>query len=180
MAAYGDSGYGSLPLSRIIGHHGITLLTGIVVGVVLLNFRPQRTGPTYVVAALSLALAAVVAFIALRRHDRTLCEHCAAQMPLNPAGTAAGMRNRFWLVHNATGRAYVLGYLLVIVGSNFLSTTPGRLVWAAVTLSLIYPLRAYDAHRRYQPWCPWCASGGGGSTDHTGAPEPTRGPVLSR
>jgi hypothetical protein len=69
------------------------------------------------------------------------------------------------LAHFATEPRFLIPYFTVLIGSNFLPGTWGRIVWAVVQCSMIYLIMSYVSHRRLQPWCPWCNNGGGGS-DH--------------
>ena len=107
----------------------------------------------------------VATWLLMRRHDRRLCEHCVVSMPLNPAERAVRLTRRFWLAHFATEPRFLIPYFTILIGSNFLPGTWGRIVWAVIQCSMIYLIMSYVSHRRLQPWCPWCNNGGGGS-DH--------------
>jgi hypothetical protein len=144
-----------------LGHRAVPVLALCIVGVVALNFRPPPADLGYAGASIGLLLVVLVTFGALRQHDRALCESCMGRFPLNPAEYAARFHRRFWLVHQTSRLPLVVAYLAAIAGSNLLTDLVGRIVWAVLTLSLIYPLLAYDAHRRFQPWCPWCDEGDG-------------------
>jgi hypothetical protein len=66
----------------------------------------------------------------------------------------------------------LIPYLVVLIGSNFATTTAGRIGWAVVQSSMIYLILAYTTHRRLQPWCPWCRSDGGGEHEDVSPPPP--------
>jgi len=105
----------------------------------------------------------VASWLILRRHDRRLCEQCVAALPLNPSGRAAGYRFRFRLAHLGSRPDALAAYFAVLVGTNFIPGVVGKALWTAAQLSMIYLIRSYVAHRRLQPWCPWCSDGAGGS-----------------
>jgi len=66
-------------------------------------------------------------------------------------------------------------YLVVLIGSNFLTSMPGRIVWALVQSTMIYLILAHASHRKLQPWCPWCSGGGGGTDQLDPDPDLPRG-----
>jgi hypothetical protein len=112
--------------------------------------------------ALALILVVLASWLAMRRHDRRLCEQCVAAMPLNPSEEASRYRRRFWTAHSLSEPRYLVPYLVVLIGSNFASSAPGRIAWALIQSSMIYLIAAQVTHRRLQPWCPWCRDDGGG------------------
>ena len=80
--------------------------------------------PTLLTLFTSLALLVfvVVTWLFMRQHDRRLCERCAASMPLNAAEHAARYSRRFRLAHAGSNPWVMVPYLIVLVGSNFLTT----------------------------------------------------------
>jgi hypothetical protein len=115
----------------------------------------------------------------MRAHDRTLCEHCVASMPLNPSEQAVRYKRRFWMSHTGAERRFIVPYLVVLLGSNFFPGTIGRIAWAVIQASMIYLILSYSTHRRLQPWCPWCREGGGGDEIvESPDPVPSRGRQL--
>jgi hypothetical protein len=79
----------------------------------------------------------------------------------------------FRLTHCGAEPRYLIPYLAVLIGSNFATTTVGRIGWAIIQSSMIYLIMAHTAHRRLQPWCPWCSGGdGGGERDDVAPPPP--------
>jgi hypothetical protein len=169
------SGFGDEPpvsgLARAVGHHAPALLGAAIVAVVLAGLFPPpgALGVTVPVALLAIVLAS---WVMMRRHDRALCERCVATMPLNPAERAALCYRRFWVIHHGTRPAFLVPYLIVLIGSNFATSAPGRLVWALMQLTMIYIIVAYTTHRRLQPWCPWCSDDGGVLRDDDGVSPP--------
>lgn len=146
-----------------LGHHANEVLIASIVASVALGLKPlpgllQLTVPIAVFAVI------VLSWILMRQHDRRLCDLCLLSMPLNPSEHAARYGRRFWMAHTGSEPRFLVPYLVVLIGSNFATSTPGRLCWAAVQLSMVYLIMAYSTHRRLQPWCPWCSEGGGG--DH--------------
>jgi hypothetical protein len=152
------------------GHFAPELLMGAIGAVILLGFRPVY-GPLALASSLGLVSFVLVSWVLMRRHDRSLCEHCVAAMPLNPSELAVRYRTRFWMSHAGAEPRYILPYLAVLIGSNFATGTFGRLAWAIVQSSMIFLILAYSTHRRLQPWCPWCREGGGGD-DEPATPDP--------
>lgn len=105
----------------------------------------------------------VLCWVLLRQHDRRLCEQCMLSMPLNAAEQATRYHRRFWMAHTGSEPRFLVPYIVVLVSSNFATSTIGVLCWAAIQLSMIFLILAYSTHRRLQPWCPWCSEHGGGS-----------------
>jgi hypothetical protein len=146
-----------------LGHYASDILIGSIIGVVLLPVAPL---PGLLILTVPLALACVVigSWLLMRQHDRRLCEQCVLAMPLNPAERAARYKRRFWMAHTGAEPRFMVPYIVVLISSNFATTTVGRIGWALIQLSMIYLVLASTTHRKLQPWCPWCSEGGGG--DH--------------
>ena len=144
------------------GHHAPELLIASIGLAIIIAFHP--IGGLYTSALISIALMVfvVATWLILRKHDRRLCEHCMASMPLNPSEQAKRYKRRFWMAHTGSERRFMIPYMVVLIGSNFALSTPGRLFWAAMQASMIFLILSYATHRRLQPWCPWCSDGGGG------------------
>ena len=147
--------------SAALGHHATRMLTGAIVAVVAIQFVPIDP-----VAALGVSVAlfafVLLCWLLMRDHDRRLCEHCVMDMPLNPAERAKRLSRRFWMAHTGSEPRFLVPYLVVLISSNFATSTIGRIGWAAIQLSMVYLLVSQATHRKLQPWCPWCSDGGGG------------------
>jgi Na+/melibiose symporter-like transporter len=157
------------------GHFAPELLMGSIGAVILLGLHPVY-GPLALSVSFGLVVFVVMSWLLMRRHDRSLCEHCVAAMPLNPSELAARYSRRFWLSHTGAEPKFVVPYLAVLIGSNFATGTVGRFGWAVVQTSMIYLILSYSTHRRLQPWCPWCREGGGGwDADNIDSPDPVPG-----
>lgn len=128
--------------------------------------------------SLTLLVFVVVTWLFMRQHDRRLCERCAASMPLNAAEHAARYGRRFRLAHAGGNPWVMVPYLIVLVGSNFLTSPAGRIGWALVQSTMIYLIMAHCSHRRLQPWCPQCSGGGGGEREDVVEPDLPRGDRL--
>jgi hypothetical protein len=140
------------------GHWGSALLVASIGASVVLGLHPLPVGtPQAVGLPVALMILVIVSWLMMRRHDRQLCEHCVAAMPLNPAEQAQHHRRRLHVVHLGSHRAVVAAYLFVLIGSNALiaAGTPGRILWALVQCTMLYLVLAYSSHRNLQPWCPW-------------------------
>jgi hypothetical protein len=148
-------------LSAVLGHHASGMLVGSIVAVVAIQFVPMApmTGLGVSIALFAFVL---VSWLAMREHDRRLCESCVMGMPLNPAEQAKRHQRRFWMAHTGSEPRFLVPYLVVLIGSNFATSTIGRIGWAIVQLSMIYLILSQSTHRKLQPWCPWCSGGGGG------------------
>lgn len=149
--------------SDSLGHHANEILIASIFAIVLLRLKPLPglLGLTVPLAIFGLV---IMSWLLLRQHDRRLCELCVLSMPLNPSEQALRYRRRFWMAHTGSEPRFLVPYLVVLLGSNFATSTLGQLVWAVVQLSMVYLILSYSTHRRLQPWCPWCSEGGGG--DH--------------
>jgi hypothetical protein len=144
------------------GHWGAQLLIGAIVGAIALGLRPLPAGsPQAVLVPVLLFTFVIISWLKMREHDRRLCEFCVKSMPLDASEIAEQMHTRFTLAHLGERRELVIGYLVVLIGSNgLLLLGPfGRLGWAAVQATMIYLVLAYSGHRRFQPWCPQCRGG---------------------
>lgn len=145
------------------GHSAAELLVTSIGAAIIVGLRPLP-GVAGLVVPVALMAFVLTSWLMMRRHDRMLCERCVASMPLNPSQLAARYRRRFWMSHTGAERRFLLPYFAVLLGSNFfMGSTVGRLGWAAVQASMIFLVLSYSTHRRFQPWCPWCSEGGGGS-----------------
>jgi hypothetical protein len=153
------------------GHHGPTLLSASILAVIALGLHPP-TGPFALTVPLALVVFILTTWLCMRQHDRRLCELCVSAMPLDVAERAERYQRRFWVAHCGTQPRYLIPYLTVLIGSDFLPGSPGRVVWALAQSSMIYLIASYSAHRRLQPWCPWCRGDGGGGAPEQ-APTPT-------
>jgi hypothetical protein len=160
-------------LAERCGHLAPQALIVAIMGVILLRMRPPADPALALSASVALIAFVVASALLMRRHDRSLCEHCVASMPLNPSELAMRYHRRFWLSHDGAQPGYVIPYFLVLIGSNFLPGRAGLLIWALVQTTMIYLILGYSTHRRLQPWCPWCRDNGGGTDKHEPAtPDP--------
>jgi len=132
-----------------------------VAATIVVGLRPPP-GLLALTVPLAIIVVVVAAWVAMRRHDRRLCEACMADMPLNPAEQAGKYRRRFWTAHTVSDPRFLLPYLAVLLGSNFATSTPARIGWALVQSSMLWLIASHATHRKLQPWCPWCSDGGGG------------------
>ncbi len=156
------------------GHFGAETLAAAIVGVILIGLRPLD-GALALTVPLALLAFVVATWVMMRRHDRRLCEHCMATMPLNPAAVAERYARRFWVTHAGSEPRLVIPYLAALVAVNFVPGALGRVAWTLLQLSMIYLVLSYATHRRLQPWCPWCRDDGGGGDDDPVSPDPVPG-----
>ena len=148
-----------------LGHHAGEILIAAIVSVVALRLHPPGIALAMTMSV-TLFTIVLLAWLLMRQHDRRLCERCAGAMPLNPAEQAARYRRRFWTVHTAAEPRFLIPYLVVLIGSNFATTSAGQIGWAIVQLSMVYLILSHTSHRRLQPWCPWCRGGGDEVGEH--------------
>jgi ribosomal protein S27AE len=165
-------------LARGWGHRATHLLSGAILGAIALGVRPMTPTLLTLLTSLTLLVFVVVTWLFMRQHDRRLCERCAASMPLNAAEHAARFGRRFRLAHAGGNPRVMVPYLIVLVGSNFLTGPVGRIGWALVQSTMIYLIMAHSSHRKLQPWCPQCSGGGGRSRDNVTEPDLPRGDRL--
>jgi len=160
------------------GHHSPALLIAAIGGAIVLAFNPLPFF-TGIAAAVALMAFVVATWLVMRRHDRALCESCLRSMPLNPSEQAKRYTRRFWMAHTGSEKRFMVPYIVVLIGSNFAPGIPGRVFWATMQASMIFLILSYATHRRLQPWCPWCAEGGGGA-DHKDDDPVTPEPVPNK
>jgi hypothetical protein len=165
-------------LARGWGHRAPYLLSGAILGAIALGVRPITPTLLTMLTSAMLLVFVIVTWLFMRQHDRRLCESCAASMPLNAAEHAARFGRRFRLAHAGSNPWVMVPYLIVLVGSNFLTGTVGRIGWALVQSTMIYLILAHCSHRKLQPWCPQCSGGGTGNRDNVGEPDSPRGDRL--
>jgi hypothetical protein len=148
-------------IAESLGHHASQILIASIVGVVVMGLFPP---PGLLMLTVPLALFMIVlgSWVLMRQHDRRLCERCVMSMPLNPSEQALKLKRRFWMAHTGSEPRFLVPYLVVLISSNFATSTIGRIGWAVIQLSMVYLIMAQGTHRRLQPWCPWCSDGGGG------------------
>jgi hypothetical protein len=137
------------------------MLIVAIVAVIAVGLWPL---PGLLIVSVPVALFAlvIVTFLLMRAHDRSLCERCASDIPLNPGQRAKRLRRRFWMAHTGSEPRFLVPYFVVLVTSNFATSTFGHVCWALIQASMIYLILAQRTHRQLQPWCPWCRDGGGG------------------
>jgi hypothetical protein len=153
------------------GHCAPLLLSGSIAAAIALGIRPHAASELSLLVSVSLVAFVIATWLLMRAHDRRLCEACASAMPLNPMQEAARFKTRLRLAHQASNPYYLVPYLVVLIGSNFLTSQPGRYLWAAVQATMIYLILSNTTHRKLQPWCSWC-SGDGGGEERDKQPEP--------
>lgn len=162
----------STRVADVWGHFAPEILCASIVAAIVVGVHPAP-GLLMLTLPVSLIALVLITWLLMRRHDRRLCEQCVAAMPLNAAEQANRYRRRFWMAHTGAEKRFLIPYLAVLVGSNFFPGTWGRIAWAVIQLSMVYLILSHVAHRRFQPWCPWCSDGGGGSDrDDDLAPPP--------
>lgn len=144
-----------------LGHHASAMLMVLIVAVVIVGLFPPP-GLLALTMPLSLFAFVLISWLLMRQHDRRLCEQCAGEMPLDPAARAQKLHNRFWTAHTGAEPRFLVPYTVVLIGSNFATTSIGRAGWAVMQLSMVYLILSQRTHRTLQPWCPWCSDGGGG------------------
>ena len=148
----------------VLGHHAMQMLIGSIVAVVAIGIYPLP-GLLALTVPLTVFAFVLLSWLLMRQHDRRLCERCVISMPLNPAERAGRYQRRFWMAHTGSEPRFLIPYLVVLVSSNFATSTPGRIGWALIQLTMIYLILAQQTHRKLQPWCPWCRDDGGGGED---------------
>jgi hypothetical protein len=162
----------STRVADVWGHFAPEILSVSIVAAIIVGLRPPA-GLLAVTVPVSLVTLVLTSWLFMRRHDRRLCEQCVAAMPLNAAEKAVRYQRRFLLSHSGSEPRFLVPYLTVLIGSNFFPGTWGRVAWAVIQCSMIYLIMSQMTHRRFQPWCPWCSEGGGGSgRDRDVAPPP--------
>jgi hypothetical protein len=163
-----------------LGHLGPQILIGSILASIALVLRPLPSDTAAsTLLPVGLLVTVVASWLLMRSHDRRLCERCMVSMPLNAPEVAARQFRRFAVTHLGADARAVVGYLVVLLGSSVLLAEPGLLpgasgeyVWAAVQSTMVYLVLCYSAHRRLQPWCPWCSGDGGGEHRDTDTPRP--------
>jgi hypothetical protein len=147
------------------------LLCGSILAAIAVSFLPPP-GVLAFTVPIALMSFVVASWLVMRKHDRRLCEHCMASMPLNAAEKAIKLHRRFWMAHTGSEKRFLIPYIVVLIGSNFAMGTIGRAFWAVMQASMIYLIISNTTHRRLQPWCPWCSDGGGGEEREDVTPPP--------
>ena len=130
------------------------------------------------------ALVAVAGYLTVQvltfAHDRQLCERCLAESPDDPGHHVATHRGRLRAFHVSTTGAGLVALLV----ATAVGITAARLVqpgWGDLVLLLPLACTALTAaHRRVEPWCPFCGWGHGDDHDEAAAPPPDpRATVLA-
>lgn len=160
------------------GHAGPSVFVGIIGSMAVMAILPvpYPPGGKPLVSFAFIALM-LVTYVEMRKHDRSLCERCMADFPLNPAEDAERYGRRLEIVHLMAephiARRYLVGILVVCLLPLFVPDPlrlPAMALWLASLVSLAYIVRSGQTHRKLQPWCPQCGPQGG--TDNVEAPEP--------
>jgi hypothetical protein len=91
-AAYAHESW-SLRLADAWGHHSPELLSASVLAAIVVGLRPPP-GAFALTVPVALLLFVLGSWVMMRRHDRRLCEQCAAAIPLNATEQAARSNRR--------------------------------------------------------------------------------------
>ena len=158
------------------GHLAPPLLKLSIAASIGLGFQRGAANSMGLLLRLALIIFVVITWLQMRQHDRRLCESCAAAIPLNASELAQRHARKFATAHAGSNLKIAVPYLVVLLGSNLLLALPfGRWPWAVIQASMIYLISAHAAHRKLQPWCPWCSDGGGGTETSHDEPDLPRG-----
>lgn len=120
----------------------------------------------------------MVPITGIRYHLNNLCEKCISEAPDDPDAEVTTHKRELRLFHSPQIRAVTFALLLAWGVFAFrLSQRPHLAWWLVLADCLGLALLAYGGfimltHRRLEPWCPYCRSGGGGSSE---VPEDTTG-----
>jgi hypothetical protein len=144
-----------------LGHYATAILIVAIGATIVIGFYPLP-GPFTYTMPIALFGIVLLTWLLMRQHDRRLCEQCVTSMPLNPSERAVRLKRRFWMAHTGSEPRFLIPYLVVLISSNFATSTVGRIGWAVMQLTMVYLIMSQSTHRRLQPWCPWCSEGGGG------------------
>lgn len=174
MTSSSEYPFGESAVARRLGHYSAQALMLEIAAAVFLGTQPIRQTPSGASLSVSLVVLVLATWLAMRLHDRSLCEYCVAEIPLDVEKAAARARWRFWLAHEGSRPHFVMPYFAVLIGTNFLHGEQGRLVWALAQSSMVYLVMATSTHRKLQPWCPWCRDDGGGEDRAPLDPPPPR------
>ena len=174
------------PAASRWGHAGPSIFVGIISSMALLAVLPVPYPPGgKPLVSLTFIVLMLVTFVEMRKHDRGLCERCAADFPLNPAQDAETHSRRLATVHLMADKRIARWYLVAILVACLLPIfvpemlqLPARALWLASLASLVYVVQSGVTHRRLQPWCPQCGNQGGEEQVDTPEPMPMGG--LSR
>ena len=160
------------------GHAGPHILVGIMGSMAVLAIVPI-TYPTGARPMISLTFIVVMVstWLEMRKHNRTLCEYCVADFPLNPAESAQTYSRRLDTVHRLADKKVAAKFLMMVLVACLLPIVaptelqvPARILWLASLGSVVYVVLSGVTHRRLQPWCPQCGQQGG--SDKIDTPEP--------
>jgi len=174
-----DWAHGQARASRW-GHAGPSIIVGVLASMAVLAMVPVQypTGGRQLLS-LSFIVLLLVTFAEMRKHDRGLCERCAADFPLNPAQAAETYSRRLATVHLMADKRVAVRFLVALLVACLLPIfapgplhTPAMILWLASLASLIYVVQSGVTHRRLQPWCPQCGHQGGSDNVHTPEPMP--------
>lgn len=165
------------------GHAGPSIFVVIIgsMAVMALLPVPYPPGGKPLVSIAFIALM-LTTYLEMRKHDRSLCERCVADFPLNPAQAAEKYDRRLATVHLMAepriARWYLVGILVVCLLPIFAHgplRLPAMVLWLASLVSLGYIVMSGQTHRKLQPWCPQCGHQGGSDKVETPEPMPMGG-----
>ena len=102
-------------------------------------------------------------------HEKTLCERCASELPLDPGGLAETrykpwLRREHWMMDH--GKILVAAYIVLMLLFTFSAKHVPYMVnqfYVLVLATCAYLLtRHRNIHTKYYPWCPFCDHHGDG------------------
>ncbi|MGZ8745274.1 MAG: hypothetical protein ACXWXO_20355, partial [Nocardioides sp.] len=138
------------------GHSGPTIFVAIIATMAALAVLPVHypSGGKPLVS-LTFIVLMLVTFVEMRKHDRGLCEQCAADFPLNPARDAETYSRRLATVHVMADKRVARWYLVAILVACLLPIfappvlrLPALGLWLTSLASLVYIVQSGVMHRR--------------------------------
>lgn len=113
-------------------------------------------------AGLMIMVVLIGSLVALFFHGRRLCEPCIRDMPLDCAAKAKRNYWHFWFIHtlDRNKKIYWACILALIVASFIFNGLIGLILGVVFKLAGVEIIYGSVAHKKLQPWCPWCGERG--------------------
>lgn len=161
-----------------LGHYSMEIIAAVLCLAVTSLWLPLPIAGS-VSLAVVLIPALLVAWVAMRRHDRGFCDPCS-NMIMEDTGQISADRNYRALKMVHLPQVVTAAYIFALITASVLMigkpSTGMGIAWTALMLTLAYVLRANVVHHRLQPWCPTCKERGLGKDRMT---VPTHDPVTA-
>jgi hypothetical protein len=140
-----------------MNHHADKLIYSAIGMSTVTHFIPSIP---FVVTILMAAML-ITGLISFKAHGRSICDHCADTLPIDPKAYTEKYHWRFYIAHIFEDKRMIIGYYAILMLSGLLTAFfLGQVLWVLVQFTICYLILSGSTHQKFQPWCQYCDNGG--------------------